>query len=273
VRGNLALALQLDTVFGNGKRPARWPRAGTVRAAGLHTSYLEAGRGTPVLLLHGLGATNASLLPTIWDLARDHRVIAPDLPGFGESAKPIRSYHARFFARWLAAFLHQIGVERADLIGNSMGGRVAIEVGLQAPERVYGLGLLCPAVAFMRRGYHPIVRLLRPEFGVLPHRFGRRTVTKQFLGLFADPSVIDPSMADVVVEEFSASTARPAPGWPSCRRPATSTWRSPWATAASTPAWPAWSLPPCSCGRRTTGSSQPASPATWPSGCPRPSRS
>ena len=85
VRGNLALALQLDTVFGNGKRPVRWPRSGSVRAAGIHTSYLEAGRGRPVVMLHGLGATNASLLPPLWDLARDHRVVAPDLPGLGES--------------------------------------------------------------------------------------------------------------------------------------------------------------------------------------------
>ena len=45
-----------------------------------------------------------------------------------------------------------------------------------APERVCGLGLLCPAVAFVRRGYYPIVRLLRPELGVLPHRFARGTV-------------------------------------------------------------------------------------------------
>ena len=45
-----------------------------------------------------------------------------------------------------------LGIERAHLVGNSMGGRVAIEVGLREPERVGGLALLCPALAFVRRG-------------------------------------------------------------------------------------------------------------------------
>jgi len=79
---------------------------------------------------------------------------------------------------------------------------VAIELGLQAPERVHGLGLLCPAVAFVKRAYHPVVRLLRPELGIVPHRFGRQTIVNQFLALFADPGAIDPSVADIVVDEF-----------------------------------------------------------------------
>jgi pimeloyl-ACP methyl ester carboxylesterase len=87
-------------------------------------------------------------------------------------------------------------------VGNSLGGRVAIEVGLRSPDRVGALGLLCPAVAFVRRGYDPIVRLLRPELGVLPHRFTRGMVANQFWSLFADRDQVDPSVADVVVEEF-----------------------------------------------------------------------
>jgi pimeloyl-ACP methyl ester carboxylesterase len=83
-----------------------------------------------------------------------------------------------------------------------MGGRVAIEVGLRTPERVMGLGLLCPAVAFIKREFHPIVRLLRPEFGMLPHRFTRGMVEGQFWSMFADADAVDPSVADVVVEEF-----------------------------------------------------------------------
>jgi pimeloyl-ACP methyl ester carboxylesterase len=83
-----------------------------------------------------------------------------------------------------------------------MGGRVALEIGLSRPDRVGALALLCPAVAFVKRGYHPIVRLLRPELGVLPHRFARRTVANQFWSMFADPDQIDPSVADIVVDEF-----------------------------------------------------------------------
>src|SRR5439155_16845492 len=142
----------------------RWPRSAAVRVGGLHTSYLEAGRGSPVVLLHGLGATNASFLPTVWDLARDHRVIAPDLPGFGETAKPIRSYHARFYAQWTAALLKQLGVERAQIVGNSMGGRVALDLGMQYPDMVDRMLLLAPPPAFIHnQEFVRLVRLLLPE--------------------------------------------------------------------------------------------------------------
>jgi pimeloyl-ACP methyl ester carboxylesterase len=83
-----------------------------------------------------------------------------------------------------------------------MGGRVSIEVALRHPERVAGLALLCPAVAFVKREYHPIVRLLRPELGVLPHKLARRMVEGTFWSLFCDRDAVDPSVADVVVDEF-----------------------------------------------------------------------
>jgi pimeloyl-ACP methyl ester carboxylesterase len=98
--------------------------------------------------------------------------------------------------------MDELGVDRAHLVGNSMGGRVAIEIGLRWPERVGGLGLLAPGVAFVKRGLHPIVRLLRPEFGFLPHRFSRDMIEAQFWALFADRDRVDPSVADVVVGEF-----------------------------------------------------------------------
>jgi pimeloyl-ACP methyl ester carboxylesterase len=95
-----------------------------------------------------------------------------------------------------------LGIGRAHVAGNSMGGRVAIEVGLRHPDRVGALVLLCPAVAFVKRTYHPLVRVMRPELGLLPHRFARDRVAEHFWSLFADPDSIDPSMADVVVDEF-----------------------------------------------------------------------
>ena len=57
-------------------------------------------------------------------------------------------------------------------------------------------------MAFVKRDWHPIVRLLRPELGLLPHNLGRGRVARQFWSLFADPDQVDPSMADVVVDEF-----------------------------------------------------------------------
>jgi pimeloyl-ACP methyl ester carboxylesterase len=57
-------------------------------------------------------------------------------------------------------------------------------------------------VAFIKRALHPVVRLLRPEFGLLPHRFTRGMVEDHLWGMFADPDAIDPEIADVIVDEF-----------------------------------------------------------------------
>jgi pimeloyl-ACP methyl ester carboxylesterase len=203
-RGNLDLAIGFEGMFRrtNGRPPLL--RVHDVRVGRTRVSTLTMGRGeTDVLLLHGLGGTKHSFFDTAAALSRDYRVHALDFPGFGSSSKPATvRYDAPYFARTVLSAMDQLGVERAHVVGNSMGGRVAIEVGLSAPDRVRSLGLLCPAVAWVKRGYHPFVRLLRPEFGVLPHRFGRDTVARQFWAMFCDRDQIDPSVADVVVDEF-----------------------------------------------------------------------
>src|SRR4051794_29297971 len=106
VRGDLALALQMDGAFDVGIRPVTHPVAKVRTVLGVRSAYLEAGPrdAPPVVLLHGLGATNASMLPLLADLSRDHRVIAPDFPGFGASGAPHWRYRAADLARWLDAF-------------------------------------------------------------------------------------------------------------------------------------------------------------------------
>jgi pimeloyl-ACP methyl ester carboxylesterase len=95
-----------------------------------------------------------------------------------------------------------LGIERAHLVGNSMGGRVAIEVGLERPDRVGGIALLSPAVAFVRRDWQWLVRFARPELGMLPHSLGRHRIEQTFWALFADRDLVDPSVADIVADEF-----------------------------------------------------------------------
>jgi pimeloyl-ACP methyl ester carboxylesterase len=166
-------------------------------------STLTMGSGPDVLLLHGLGGTRASLFETAATLSSRYRVHAPDLPGFGSSSKPaVGSYSASWFADIMLGLMDQLEIQSAQLVGNSMGGRVAIEMGLIAPERVAALGLLSPAVAWIRRGFHPIVRLLRPEFGLLPHGFRRKTVASQFWSIFHDRDAVDPAVGDLMVDEF-----------------------------------------------------------------------
>jgi pimeloyl-ACP methyl ester carboxylesterase len=204
-RGNLDLAVAFEGLFRlpNGRAPLL--RVHDVKVGRTRVSTLTMGRGPDMLLVHGLGATKSSFFDTAAALSRDYRVHALDLPGFGSSSKPATApYNAAYFAESVLGLMDALGLDRAHLVGNSLGGRVALEVGMRAPERVNGMALLCPAVAFVKRrfGYHPLVRLLRPELGILPHRFGRRTISNQFLSLFADPSAIDPSVADIVVDEF-----------------------------------------------------------------------
>ena len=211
VRRNLSLSLRMDALFDDGG--GGFHTASDIRVGGLDTFYIEAGQGKPVVLLHGLGATNTSFLPTFVDLHRDHRVIAPDLPGFGESAKPLRSYDAAFYGRWLIAFLDALDIPKAHLIGNSMGGRVAIEAALLAPDRVDRVALLAPSPAFIkRRQYERMVRFLRPELAFVPLRVPRRQVVGSIKRLFAQPGRLRhewyESAADEFIRVFSSQRGR-----------------------------------------------------------------
>ncbi len=203
VRGNLDCAVAFEGLF---RLPGGRPPLVHIREVpvGRHRiSTLTMGEGPDVLLLHGLGGTRASLFDTAAELSQRYRVHAPDLPGFGSSCKPARGgYNARWYAEIMLGLMDQLGVEQAHIVGNSMGGRIALEIGLQHPERVRSLGLLCPAVAWVKRGLHPIVRVLRPEFGLLPHQFHRTLVAAQFWSMFHDRDAIDPAVADLMVDEF-----------------------------------------------------------------------
>src|SRR5918999_1657906 len=129
-------------------------------------STIEGGSGPAVVMLHGLGGTKQSFLPTVAALApAGYRTIAMDLPGFGDSDKPLGgSYDAKFFADWVAALLDCLNIERACVLGHSMGGRVALEMGFSHRERVSGLVLMTPSLAWRSdRRWAPWLRLVRPE--------------------------------------------------------------------------------------------------------------
>jgi pimeloyl-ACP methyl ester carboxylesterase len=132
-------------------------------------SILSAGDGDPVICMHGLGASKASFLPTIAAMADHYRVIAMDLPGFGDSDKPIpAAYDAPYFARAVEALLDALEIEHAHLIGNSMGGRVAIEMGLLRPERTKKIALLSPALAWLRsRRWRWLLQAPLPLLGLI----------------------------------------------------------------------------------------------------------
>ena len=132
-------------------------------------SYLEAGQGEPVVCIHGLGGTKASFMTTVAALSEERRVIALDLPGFGDSDKPLdAAYNAPFFANAVISLLDELEIGSARLIGNSMGGRVAIETGLLHPERVDSIVLLCPALAWLSdRRWRWLLQAPLPKLGLI----------------------------------------------------------------------------------------------------------
>jgi pimeloyl-ACP methyl ester carboxylesterase len=116
------------------KTPEPSAKDATVFSYRIH--YLEAGRGAPVILLHGTGGEGARWIPTIKGLAPHARVIAPDQIGFGQSDKPLTAYHSGVFAGFLAEFMKVIAVPRATIIGQSMGAGVALFLAVHHPDMV-----------------------------------------------------------------------------------------------------------------------------------------
>ncbi len=204
VRGDLSLAMALDGLFGGAASEDR-PRSLEVEAMGVRTSYLEAGPpdAPPVVLLHGLGATGASMLPVLADLMRDHRVLAPDCPGFGASEAPRAPYTPAWSAAWVEAFQRATGSRGAVLVGNSLGGRIALEAGLTRPQSVRAVVLLAPSPAFRRlRQYVPVVRLVTPRLAALPVLMHSRMAAEGLKAMFSDPSRLPDAWFDAFGDEM-----------------------------------------------------------------------
>ena len=111
--------------------------------------YVEAGSGPTVILLHGLGGSTQVWQFNIAALAEKYHVVVPDQLGFGKSDKPLVNYRIRTYVDFLDQFCKQLKIERATLIGNSMGGWIAAMFTAAFPDRVDKLVLVDAA------GYAP----------------------------------------------------------------------------------------------------------------------
>ncbi|MDY0329152.1 MAG: alpha/beta fold hydrolase [Thiomonas sp.] len=115
-------------------------------AAGIRTNYHDVGSGPPLLLIHGSGpgvSAWANWRLVIPALARQARVVAPDMVGFGYTDRPPgQRYDMDVWVGQALGLLDALGIERADLVGNSFGGALALALAIRQPQRVRRLVLM-----------------------------------------------------------------------------------------------------------------------------------
>jgi pimeloyl-ACP methyl ester carboxylesterase len=120
------------------------------------------GSGPALLFVHGLGGCWQNWLLNIPAFMGSHRVIAPDLPGFGESQMPAEDVSIRGYAKVVDALCAELGVEAASVIGNSMGGFIGAELALSFPTRVETLVLVAAAgLSIENRRSEPLLTTAR----------------------------------------------------------------------------------------------------------------
>jgi pimeloyl-ACP methyl ester carboxylesterase len=102
--------------------------------------------GVPIVMLHGFAGDKLNWIRYARHLTSRYRVVIPDLPGFGESDwHPHLVYSVRNQATWLGSLLDALGIPKAHIVGNSMGGHIATHLAIRAPERVETLLLFAPS--------------------------------------------------------------------------------------------------------------------------------
>ena len=139
-------------------------------------NYVDIGEGPAVVLIHGLGASWQSWLENIPELARDHRVVAMDLPGFGYSEMPREDISIELYSTWTAELLDALGIESAAVVGNSMGGFVGADLAIRYPARVQRLAVVSAAIFWQnRRRAQPLLRLARLTDAMAARALARST--------------------------------------------------------------------------------------------------
>jgi 2-hydroxymuconate-semialdehyde hydrolase/2-hydroxy-6-oxo-octa-2,4-dienoate hydrolase len=174
----------------------------TIDAGGIETSYLEAGSGETVLMLHGSGPGVSALanwqhnIPT---LAQRFHVLAPDIVGFGTTERPEDIvYSLRTWTDHVWAFMDAHGIEKARVIGNSLGGRIVLQMATDQPDRIAkmvlmgtpGVGMTPTEGLAALRAYEPshdaMRELLRNYFAVDPAMITDELVQIRYEASIAD---------------------------------------------------------------------------------------
>ena len=173
-----------------------------VQAADARIRYYRMGEGPPVILLHGLGEAAVVWYSNMEPLSDGHSVYALDLPGHGASDKPNWSYSLEQSVDFLGAFMDALGLERASLVGNSMGGLLALALALERPQRVDRLVL--EDSAGLGREVAWFLRLMSvPGLGELMSRQRREGVKWVLRKIFYNRSFATERLVDLLHREQS----------------------------------------------------------------------
>lgn len=176
------------------KRPGR-----IIDVDGVGIHYVQQGTGPPLVLIHGFGGHTFSFRHQIPVFARDRRVLALDLMGFGYSERPRKAdYSLEAQARLVLRFMDVLGVEKATVAGHSMGGEVAMRVAALAPERVERLVLIA-SVSGERIPMPPTLPIIKPFLPLLGRLVGDSILKRSFY----DRSLLTPELR----REYRAPTA------------------------------------------------------------------
>jgi pimeloyl-ACP methyl ester carboxylesterase len=210
-----------------GERSSRWAgiRSEVVDVRGTEVHLLRAdgpATGPTQLLVHGLGGTATNWLEVMAALAERGPVVAPDLPGFGRTRHPRKgASRVRANAGFLSALLDTLGIDHAEVHGNSMGGMISVLFAARFPHHVERLLLVDPALPGPRTQLHRVtpqtlltfVPFSVPGAGTLAMRRLYETRTAEQLYdenqryIHADPSRVNPDLIEVGRENVAFGQA------------------------------------------------------------------
>lgn len=212
----------------------------SVNAGGMSLSYLERpGGGDTIVLLHGFGADKDNWVRFVRHLPAGYRVIALDLPGHGDSAKPVdRTYSVEFFTQSFAQAADALKLGRFHLVGNSMGGYVSMLYASRNPGRVMDLCLMDTAgiftgvpgqsdlMAALARGESPLTPATKEEFDrLLDFAFYHKPFMPwPVKSVLADRAVESAPLLKKMFKDFNANLVDPVPLLPGLDLPVLVLW-------------------------------------------------
>lgn len=175
---------------------------------GVRTHYIDMGSGSPVVFVHGLGAWSYSWRHNLEPIAKlGYRVIALDLKGFGLTQKPEpitdEDYSVADQARFLKRFLEALWIPKADIVGNSMGGSIALYFAATYPEAT-GRIVLVDAACYKQRFPFLLWMTKAPVLGRVSEWFMGRSSAKMVLKqVYADPKKVTDGMIEAYAMPLS----------------------------------------------------------------------